>query len=96
MTKNEIADALCNRFPEISKSTALLLVDGFSEILSQAFIAGNNSYLRGFGTFEVKHTKARKARNINAGTTIILPASRTVKFKPSKQLKNRMNHVTVD
>lgn len=33
-----------------------------------------------------------QARNINAGTTVVIPAQRTVKFKLSKQLKNRMNN----
>lgn len=91
MTKNEIADALCNRIPDLAKSTALHVVDGYSDILSDAFATGQNIYLRGFGTFEVKATKEKKARDINKGTTVIIPAGRTVKFKPCKQLKNRIN-----
>jgi len=96
MTKNEIADALCNRVPDLAKSTALHVVDGFSDILSEAFASGKNIYLRGFGTFEVKATKEKKARDINKGSAVIIPAGRTVKFKLSKQLKNRMNNGTVD
>ena len=33
-----------------------------------------------------------EARNINAGTTVIIPAQRTVKFKVSKQLKDSLNN----
>lgn len=91
MTKNDIATELCNRIPDMQKSTALHVVEGITDILSDAFSRGENVYLRGFGTMEVKTTKEKKARNINAGTTVVVPAQRTVKFKISNQLKKRMN-----
>lgn len=92
MTKNDIAVELCKRNPDLPKSTALHVVEGVTDILSDAFVHGDNVYLRGFGSLEVKTTKEKKARNINAGTTVVIPAQRTVKFKISKQLKNRMNN----
>ena len=92
MTKNDIAAELCKRIADLPKSTALHVVDGVVDILTEAFARGENVYLRGFGTLEVKTTKEKKARNINAGTMVVIPAQRTVKFKISKQLKNRMNN----
>lgn len=92
MTKNDIAVELCKRIPDLPKSTALYVVEGVTDILSDAFVRGDNVYLRSFGSLEVKTTKEKKARNINAGTTVVIPAQRTVKFKLSKQLKNRMNN----
>lgn len=92
MTKNDIAVELCNRIPDLPKSTALHVVEGVTDILADAFTRGDNVYLRGFGTLEVKTTKEKKARNINTGTSVVIPAQRTVKFKLSKQLKNRINN----
>lgn len=92
MTKNDIAVELCNRIPDLPKSTALHVVEGVTDILADAFTRGDNVYLRGFGSLEVKTTKEKKARNINTGTSVVIPAQRTVKFKLSKQLKNRMNN----
>ena len=92
MTKNDIAVELCKRNPDLPKSTALHAVKGVTDILSDAFVRGENVYLRGFGSLEVKTTKEKKARNINAGTTVIIPAQRTVKFKVSKQLKDSLNN----
>ncbi len=92
MTKNDIAVELCKRIPDLPKSTALHVVDGVTDILADAFDRGENVYLRGFGTMEVKTTKKKKARNIYAGTTVVVPAQRIVKFKLSNQLKNRMNN----
>lgn len=91
MTKNDIAVQLCDRIPQLPKSTALHVVDAVTEILSDAFAEGKNVCLRGFGTLQVKTTKEKPARNISAGTTVVVPAQRTVKLKLSKQLKNRMN-----
>ena len=96
MTKNDIVVELCKRIPDLPKSTALHVVEGVTDILSDAFARGENVYLRSFGSLEVRTTKERKARNINAGTTVVVPAMRTVKFKISKQLKNRMNYGTMD
>lgn len=92
MTKNDIAVELCKRIPDLPKSTALHVVEGVTDILSDAFVRGDNVYLRGFGSLEVKTTKEKKARNINAGTTVIIPAQRTVKFKISSQLKKHLNN----
>lgn len=92
MTKNDIAVELCKRIPDLPKSTALHVVEGVTDILSDAFVRGDNVYLRGLGSLEVKTTKEKKARNINAGTTVIIPAQRTVKFKVSKQLKDSLNN----
>jgi nucleoid DNA-binding protein len=92
MTKNEIAAALCNRIPELSKSVALNVIEGFTDILTEAFVKGENVYLRGFGIFEPKETKEKKARNIGTGETVIVPAGRTVKFRIYTDLKNRLNN----
>lgn len=92
MTRNDIAAELCKRIADLPKSTALHVVEGVTDILADAFDRGENVYLRGFGTMEVKTTKEKKARNINAGTTVVVPAMRTVKFKISNQLKKRLNN----
>lgn len=97
MTKNDLAVELCkNLHLDITKPVTLHIVDTFVDILSDAFVKGEDVFLRGFGTLEVRTAKAKKARNIAAGTAVMIPAHRTVKFKVSKQLINRMNNGTVD
>lgn len=96
MTKNDIAHELCKRVPGLTKSTALHTVEGLTGILSDAFRNGENVYLRGFGTFEVKTAKEKKARNMNTGGTVVVPARRIVKFRSSNELKKTMNDGTVD
>ena len=40
--------------------------------------------IKEFGTFQPKKRAEKKARNITAGTTIIIPAHEVANFKPSK------------
>lgn len=91
MTKNDIANKLCDLF-DLPKSAALHAVDGVSTILADAFAKGENVYLRGLGTFEVKTTKAKKAYDISRRKAVVVPAGRTVKFRISNELKNRINN----
>jgi DNA-binding protein HU-beta len=44
--------------------------------------------LAGFGTFAVSQRKAREGRNPQTGKPIKIPATKVVKFKPGKQLKD--------
>lgn len=95
MTKNDIVVELQKRI-DIQKSTAINAVEVLTDIFADAFCNGDNIFIRGFGTWEVKLMSPKKTHNFNTGETIIAPAYRTVKFKISKQLKTRMNNGTVD
>jgi len=44
----------------------------------------------GFGSFEVKRSKARKARNPKTGAPISIPQKKRVKFNPSKSFKESL------
>ncbi|MBF0437021.1 MAG: HU family DNA-binding protein [Magnetococcales bacterium] len=49
--------------------------------------AGDSVVLVGFGTFSVAERPARKGRNPRTGQEIQIPATKAVKFKPGKTLK---------
>ena len=51
---------------------------------------GENVYLRGFGTFEVKTRAAKTARNITKNTTLVIPEHKVPTFKPCPDFKNQV------
>jgi DNA-binding protein HU-beta len=53
---------------------------------------GKNIYLRGFGSFIVKKRKTKVARNISAGTQVIIPEHYIPFFKPCKRFLNRVKN----
>ena len=87
MTKQQLIEQISEQ-TGLRRSEAKKAVESAMEILSQAFAAGDNVYLRGFGTFAVRFVKEKQARVIATGETCIVPAHRTVTFKPSTELKN--------
>ena len=49
---------------------------------------GEKVQLVGFGTFEVSERAAREGRNPQTGSTMVIPASKSPKFKPGKAFKD--------
>lgn len=54
-------------------------------------IDGDKVLISGFGTFKINHCHERKGVSPKTKEPIIIPASRTVSFKPSNRLKDAMN-----
>lgn len=54
------------------------------DVIRDEVTGGDTVTIRGFGTFQTKQRKAKPARNINTGETLLVPARKVVVFKPSK------------
>jgi len=90
MNKAELVDYVAKRL-ESSHSAAEKTVNLVTEGILHGLKTTGNVQLVGFGSFNVKERKARKGRNPRTGETIDIPASRTVKFKPSKGLTEELS-----
>ena len=85
MTKQEIVKQIA-RESGIEATTVSAVVEGFMEEVRAAQIRKENVFLRGFGTFLIKHRKEKTARNITKNTTLKIPAHDTPAFKASPEL----------
>ena len=83
MTKAEVVKQIA-RETGIEAVTVAAVVEEFMEQVRKAQSRKVDVSLRGFGTFLVKHRKAKTARNISKNTTMIVPAHTIPAFKPSK------------
>ena len=90
MTKNELAKELAVS-EKLTLSTAFKAVDGVIRIMKENLTNGNDILLRGFGTLAVVEREERVAVNFATKEPIVIPAHRTVKFKPGKDLKESLN-----
>lgn len=68
----------------IEKVTVLATVETMMEVVKENMIKGNNVYLRGFGSFIIKHRAQKTARNITKGKSMTVPAHNIPAFKPAK------------
>lgn len=82
MTKAEIVKQIAEK-TGIEKETVSAIVENFMEQVRSSMIHGENIYLRGFGTFQLKRRAEKVARNISKNTTIVIPAHTVPAFKPS-------------
>lgn len=66
------------------------VIEAFMENVKKSIASGENVYLRGFGTFQVKHRADKMARNISKNTTIVIPAHSVPAFKPAKEFMDNV------
>ena len=83
MTKAEIVNEVA-KATGIEKIAVQTVVESFMECVKDSLAKGNPVYLRGFGSFIVKHRAQKAARNITAKTTLVIPAHDVPAFKPAK------------
>ena len=88
MTKAELVEKMA-KDAGISKVAALAALNSFTESVTKALKKKEGKVtLVGFGTFSKARRKARKGRNPQTGAPIKIKASKTVKFKAGKKLKD--------
>ena len=83
MTKADIVREIATQ-TGLEKQVVLQVVEGFMDSVKSSMINGEEVYLRGFGSFIIKHRAEKTARNISRNTTVIVPAHNIPAFKPSK------------
>lgn len=70
----------------VPKQKAEQVVDSLLNAMKQALAEGKRIELRGFGVFVVKPRKRGVGRNPRTGTEVPIPAGKTIRFKPGKEL----------
>ncbi len=83
MTKADIVAKISDKLG-IAKGDVQTTVETFMTEVKSSLEAGDNIYLRGFGSFIVKTRAEKTARNISKNTSIKVPAHNIPAFKPAK------------
>lgn len=90
MTKAEIIEDIVQK-TGIARKDVAMTVEAFMDSVKNSMLEKKeNVYLRGFGTFVVKHRAEKTARNISKNTTIVIEAHDFPSFKPAKSFVARM------
>ena len=90
MTKAEIINNIAEQ-TGIDKKAISATVEAFMEEVRKSLSENKeNVYLRGFGSFIIKHRARKTARNISKNTTLIIDAHDLPAFKPAKSFIEKM------
>jgi nucleoid DNA-binding protein len=92
LTKAQIVETIFQNI-QISKRDIYKVIDLVFEELKDALAKDRIIELRGFGTFEVRIRKGKKARNPKTGETVITENHGVVFFKPGKELKRLAQNI---
>ena len=90
-SKADIVDHIANSVDGLTKKAAGEALEAAIEAVSKALRKGDRVQMPGFGSFTVSKRAARKGRNPKTGATIQIKASKNVRFKAGKELKDSLN-----
>ncbi len=86
MKKAEFVQAVAEK-AGLSKKDTEAVLDAAIEVITEALAAGKSVSFIGFGTFTTAERAARQAKVPGTDRVVEVPATRAVKFKVGKKLK---------
>lgn len=89
MTKADIINEIAEK-TGVDKADVNATVEAFLSVVKNNMAAGQNIYIRGFGSFINKKRKKKIARNISRNTAIVIDEHYIPAFKPAKIFVNKI------
>ena len=90
MTKADLIEEI-SAVSRLSKKSSELVVNTFFESIVASLRRGEKIELRGFGSFKLRHRRARVGRNPKTGARVDVPPKVVPYFKPGKDLRDLVN-----
>ena len=90
MTKADIINEIALSTGLQKKDVAVVVESLMGTIKDSLLNKKENVYLRGFGSFIIKHRAAKTARNILQNTTMTIGAHDFPSFQPAKSFAEKM------
>lgn len=91
MTKSELIEALAVRI-DVPKKRAEDIVNAVFDSMKDALLDEERIEVRGFGSFSIRHYKAKKGRNPRTGETVQVDSKKSIHFKAGKELRERVDN----
>ena len=91
IVKSKLLKQISNNYPNFLKKDLEIFFNIILNEIKLALHKGDNVELRGFGTWSTHIQKARLSRNPKTGEKIQTPEKKTIHFKMSKKLFQKIN-----
>ena len=92
VVKSKLLKQLSNNYPGFLKKDLEKFTNIILNEIKRALKRGDRVELRGFGVFSARLQKARISRNPRTGEKVNTPEKRTINFKMSKDLFEKINN----
>ena len=90
VNKGDLVRHLAASIDDLTQVKAAKVVDSIVDFITDCLRKGNTFGLIGFGSFVTAKREARNGRNPQTGAVIKIPATKVVKFKVGKNLKDEV------
>jgi len=88
---SKITDQLGEKGLEVTQQTVFEVVQALIDEITESLAQGDTVVMRNFGAFQVREMKAKIGRNPkDPGKDVPIPARAAVKFKPGKEMKDKV------
>ena len=92
IVKSKLLKKINNNYPNFLKKDLKKFTDIILSEIKLALKRGDRVELRGFGVFSTNIQKSRISRNPRDGTKVNTPEKKTIHFKMSKEMFNKLNN----
>lgn len=92
MNKTSFIREITKNVENYTQKEVAEILDAAQKVLTDALVAGEKVSFVGFGSFETTERAAREGRNPATGEPLHIDASRSVKFKAGKALKETVKN----
>ncbi len=90
-SKNELVNHLADNLEGVTKKLAGEAIDAIFDHIASTLSGGERVQIPGFGAFDISERKERQGRNPQTGAAMTIKASKGVRFKAGKSLKDAVN-----
>ncbi len=91
MTKAELIEEV-SKVVEMTRKDSETIVETIFDSIVNSLHKGDKIEIRGFGSFRTRQRQPRVGRNPKTGSRVEVPSKRIPYFKPSKELRDLVNH----
>ena len=91
MTKSGLIEAIAARMSHLPARDIEVVINTIFDTMTDSLVQGDRIEIRGFGSFSVRHRRARTGRNPKTGAAIDVPPKRVPFFTVGHELRQRVN-----
>ena len=91
MTKSDLIEHMVSGQNLLSERDVELATRAMLKLMSDSLASGERIEIRGFGSFSLIYRPPRIGRNPKTGEPVSVTAKHVPRFKPGKELRDRVN-----
>jgi len=91
MTKAELVDRISEKKPGLTRKQVEVVVNTVLEGIKDALSREDKVEIRGFGSFRVRHRRAKEGRNPKTGAAVSVPPKKVPFFKAGKEMREMVD-----